>query len=512
MKHPAPAAASRLDRILLSVAPQWALNRIRSRVVAQTIMRYYEAAASGRRTENWRKPGTDANAAAGASLGRLRNIARDLVRNNGWAVSALRAITEHTVGWGIVPTPSEEFIRNDRFMRAWKRWSRTTQCDPDGRCTFAGLQRLAMREIAESGEVLIRRRLRRANDGLDIPLQFQILEADFLDTSRESETSASGGPIVQGVEYDAIGRRSAYWLFDVHPGSTRLGSYQSRRIPATEIIHAFEVYRAGQVRGVSWFAPVIVKLKDFDEYDDATLMRQKIASCFVAFVTNVNGDAGTLGEPSATDDLVETLEPGMVSRRAPGEEVTFGTPPTVSDYAPYARSTLQAVAAGIGVTYEDMTGDYSGVNFSSARMARISHWSHVYDWQWNMLIPVLCGGLWDWVVDAAAMAGLSSAVDQPLPPEWTTPPIPMLEPDKEGLASQRLVRGGAKTFSDVVREQGRDPEEFFEEYARDQERLDKLGIKLDSDVRAVSQAGQVQQLPAAKAATPVKTVAKPSGI
>lgn len=57
----------------------------------------------------------------------------------------------------------------------------------------------------------------------------------------------------------------------------------------------------------------------------------------------------------------------------------------------------------------------------------------------------------------------------------------------------RSVRSGQKTFSGMVREQGLDPDVHFDEYAKDLERLDKLGIKLDSDVRAVSQAGLTQE-------------------
>ena len=29
-----------------------------------------------------------------------------------------------------------------------------------------------------------------------------------------------------------------------------------------------------------WFAPVILKLRDLDEYDDAELVRKKIEACF----------------------------------------------------------------------------------------------------------------------------------------------------------------------------------------------------------------------------------------
>jgi capsid protein len=43
--------------------------------------------------------------------------------------------------------------------------------------------------------------------------------------------------------------------------------------------HIFKVKRAGQARGPSWFGPVILRMKDLDEFEDATLMKQKVAAC-----------------------------------------------------------------------------------------------------------------------------------------------------------------------------------------------------------------------------------------
>ena len=130
-----------------------------------------------------------------------------------------------------------------------------------------------MREIVESGEVLIRRRHRRPSDGLALPLQIQVLEADFLDTGKHLSLP-NGGKIVRGVEIDAIGRRVAYWLFRNHPGSSNLTSStvrfgQSSRVPASEILHVYSIYRAGQARGASWFSPVLIRFNDFDDLADA---------------------------------------------------------------------------------------------------------------------------------------------------------------------------------------------------------------------------------------------------
>src|SRR3954470_20196876 len=165
-----------IDRALSLVAPGLQLKRVRARIAPDLVKRHYgyEAASVGRRTQNWNRSAGDANSVNGfASLARLREVARDLVRNNPYAESALATIADHTVGWGIVAKP---LVPNARLSAAWKAWSETTACDADGRHNLAGLQNLAIRTIAESGEVLIRRRNRLLSDGLPLPLQLQVLE------------------------------------------------------------------------------------------------------------------------------------------------------------------------------------------------------------------------------------------------------------------------------------------------------------------------------------------------
>jgi lambda family phage portal protein len=474
------------DRFALAVSPSWGLSRIRSRAISEAITskRHYEAAAIGRRTSGWMSNTQDANSSAMPAISKIRGLSRDLIRNNGWARSAIREITRNTIGWGIKSKP----VGGGPSLSAlWKRWSESTECDADGVSTFAGLQRLALATVATSGSVLVRRRNRLETDGFSVPLQVQILEPDFLDTTHDGVTER--GKTIEGVEFDLLGRRVAYWIFDDHPGSSSLRSLKSKRIPASEIRHVFMRDRPGQSIGVPWLAAAIVGLEDFDQFEDASLVRQKIAACFAAFVKNIDGSDVSIGEQDEDDPLVESLEPGTLSYLKPGQEVQFTSPPATVD-TEFSIRTLRKIAAAIGVTYEGLTGDYSQVNFSSARMARIAHWGNVHEWRWDMMIPQFCDPVWSWFCEAAVFSGRAESI---VPAEWTPPPMPMIEPDREGLAINRLVRSGAMTFSEMIREQGNDPESHLKEYASDLKRLDELGIQLDSDVRKVSQAGLTQE-------------------
>lgn len=453
---------------------------------------------------------TDANSAAsGATLSYLRAQARDLVRNDPWARRGLQRLVTNTVGWGIRPKATGRGAK--RVADLWKRWAETTDCDAAGRLTFYGLQRQVMRTVVESGEVLVRRRMRRPEDGFAVPMQLQVIEPDFIDSGKDGIQGIEGGPIIQGVEHDAIGRRVAYWLFDQHPGAGgRLVSPVSKRVSASGILHVFNQERAGQVRGPSWFASIDVRLHDFNEFEDATLMKQKIAACMAAFVTDLDGSGVALGEAgtdAASEQPTDTFEPGMILNLPAGKSVTVANPPVSTDHQSFSATALRGVAAGLGVTYEDLCGDYSQVNFSSARMARLAHWGDVHDWRWNMLIPQFCAPAWTWMLEALQLAGEAVEVS---PAEWTPPPAPMVDPDKEGTALMRMVRSGAMTLDEMVREQGYDPEQFWKEYAAGLKRLDDLKIILDSDPRKTTGAGQLQA--AEKPASGANGVAKkPNG-
>ncbi|HIJ94046.1 MAG TPA: phage portal protein, partial [Rhodospirillaceae bacterium] len=303
-----------LDQTVGFFSPRAGLRRARARAAMNILRRGYEGAKLGRRTEGWRAPGSGSNAEISAALPRLRDRSRDLVRNNPYAAKGVNALVGNLVGSGLkARARAGDAALNDQADKLWTRF--TAECDADGRTDFHGLQALAARAMVESGECLVRIRPRRTGDGLAVPLQLQVLEADHLDTLRSGEV-VSGGFIHQGIEFDRLGRRVAYWLYPVHPGEVatfRRGSLQSKRVSAADVCHVFERLRPGQERGVPWFAPAIIKMRDLDEYDDAELVRKKIEACFAAFVLD-SDDGETLGEVGEDEAgrRIETFEPGMI--------------------------------------------------------------------------------------------------------------------------------------------------------------------------------------------------------
>lgn len=483
-----PRSLTLWERVRLLVAPQRTLRAL--------ARRNYDAAGAGRRTDGWRRSRTDANVTVRRAGEALRVHARDLQRNNAWARRAVDVIVHNVVGWGSQPSPlhSSSAVA-EAASKLWAAWA-DSGCDADQGLNFPGLTQALMRALVVDGEVLVRRRWRRASDGLTVPLQLQLLEIDHLDT-RKDGINGKHGPIIQGVEFDGVGRRIAYWLFPTHPGSDHATAI-SKRVRADEVLHVGRPERPGQVRFVSWFAPVIATLKDLDSFEDGELQRQAVAASFAAFVTDPQGTAdpiaGAQNEITYADGTIaESIEPGAILNLPVGKEVNFPSPPTSVPDA-FAIRNLRRVAAGMGLTYEDLVGDYSQVNFSSARLGRIVHAANVRAWQNAMLEPMFFRPVWSWFMEAAMWAG-HLILPEPCGADWTHPPLAMVDPDKEVGAASRSIRAGLASPDDVVREQGGNPDRHWRAYAESFRRLDALGVVIEGDVRKVSGAGQTQPGP-----------------
>lgn len=171
---------------------------------------------------------TSVNSEVSAALVTLRDRSRNMVRNNGWARRAVEAITKHTIGDGIQPAPDADLATCQLVKRLWSKWANSTACDWYGKTTFYGLQELAMRSIAESGEVLILRRWVMPDDNNPLPLQLQVLEGDQLDHTRNGSNDM--GYCRLGVQFSKEGRLLGYWLLITTP-ATALSLH--RRLPAS---------------------------------------------------------------------------------------------------------------------------------------------------------------------------------------------------------------------------------------------------------------------------------------
>jgi lambda family phage portal protein len=476
-----------IDRVVNFFSPAAGTRRLYNRFVQQQasgLIRQYEAAGRGRRTDNWKSTGTSATAEIQPALFVLRNRSRDLVRNNGYGKNAIRKIANNVVGPGIIPNPDiSSAPQEKKLKKIWNSWANTTDCDYDGHNTFYGIQKLVMRTVAESGECIIRKRI-VADRRLALPLQLQVLEPDYIDTTKYDQALSNGGFIYYGIEFSKSGKIVAYWLFDTHPGETSVRfNLTSTRYPVEEIIHVFEKERPGQFRGVPWLHSSMLRLKDLDEYEDAQLIRQKIAACFSVFITD--NTPSIPGMKTTDADRLERVEPGIIEHLKPGQTVSFATPPHAEGFGEYTKNVLRGIAAGIGMDYVTLTGDLSATNFSSGRMGWLEFNRNITEWQWQMLIPMHCDKAWKWFLEMAAIYGHIRAgvvVDV----EWTPPRREQINPEVETKAMIEAIQNGVSTWTDVQLEQGFNPEEQLDKMIKDRNAFEKAGLPIYTDKAAMT--------------------------
>lgn len=452
----------------------------------------YDAAGSGRRTKGWGATSAGPNQVLGSSLEMLRKRSRAIVRNNGWASFGARVIESNVVGTGIKPqfaTPDRGL--NDELAALWLDW--TDEADADGRLDFYGLQALAMREVVIGGEVFARLRARRVEDGLTVPLQLQLLEGDYCPVDKTE--MAGTGRVVQGVETNAFGRRNAYWLYRQHP-TDWVGFVDGGfplRVPASEVLHLAEVRRSGQVRGEPWTVRAIVKMFDLDAYDDAELVRKKTAAMFAGFITKPGDeDDEIIGEREDVDSSAASvaLEPGTMQELLPGEDVKFTQPTEVGNsYDPFLRWQLRAIAVGLDIPYELLTGDMAGVNDRTLRHVVNEFRRRCAMWQHHLLVFQFCRPVLRRWLDLAVLSG---AVTPPrgmtardfYRAKWTPERWPYIHPVQDVQAAVTEIRAGLSSRSQHVSERGYDAEQIDREQAADNARADELGLIYESDGRA----------------------------
>ena len=480
------------DRALSVIAPTTATRRLAARVAFGNLARAYAGQAQGRLSGDWRAPSTSADAeVAGAGM-MLRDRMRDLVRNNPMAAKAIQVLVSSAVGYGIRPRArTKNKALNKKVDALWAKWAK--ECDADGHTNWDGVLGLAVREMLEGGDVFAIRRWRRKSDGLSLPLQIQLMEADHLDANRF--THDPRGRTSQGIEYDAIGRRVAYHLFPDHPGDTTRatwGRLDSRRVKAEDVAHLFERQRT-QNRGVPWGTPSLRALRDFDDWQLSELTRKKTEACLVGVVVGAEDENPSVGSPSLQDGsgrTIEQFEPGMFAYTYGAKDIKFNQPVASAGIYEWNSVQLHIIASGFRVPYELMTGDLKQVNFSSSRVGLNEFRRMVEAMQWQLIIPMYCQPIWEWFCESAFAAGLIATPT--IPVEWAPPKFDSVNPLQDATTDLLEVRSGFATPQQMIAKRGYDPRLVMEEWQAWAKDADAAELVFDSDPRRVSKGGQSQ--------------------
>lgn len=494
-----------LDSLIGWFSPRAGLERTVARIRMEHLngLRNYEGASRGRLAKGWRASSGTADTHISRDGQLLRDRSRDLVRNNPLAAKIVTTHANNLVGPGIVPRaktgdPAKDKLVNDLF----DEWSKV--CNTAGTMDFHGTCYMLAREMVTAGEVFVRRRRRRASDGLPVPLQLQVLDSEFCDWHKTTVQGAS--TIINGIEFDALGRRRGYWMHPNNPVGfwpATSGSNASAFVPVDDIAHLFEP-QANQNRGAPWLAPVITELREVKDYELAEGVRKKTEACLVGVVVPDEATDPNIGlveekgpNGAALLDMqgnpVNRMEPGMFAVMRNGGDIKFNTPAISAGVEAYLRTRYRSIAAGARLPYELMTGDYSQANFASGQLGLIDYQRFIESIVWHYLIPPTMQRMWDWFVQAAKEAG-RIPLNLKVGVEWQPPEFERINRLDNARADLIEVRMGKRSMPEIIAKTGRNPTDVLKENDEFFQQVDKTAsqLVLDSDPRKVSLNGQAQ--------------------
>jgi len=295
--------------------------------------------------------------------------------------------------------------------------------------------------------------------------------------------------VIAGIEFEGA-RRSAYYIYEWHPGQPgRLP--RSIRIPSSEVLHIFRPKMPGQLRGVTELMAILGRLNDLDQFDRATLVKQKTQErCLPASSRRqTKTRSAQAGPRMAHGRPAWSRARSNVFRQA----MEFSDPPETAGYSDFAKTQLRLIASGLGLPYDVVTGDLSDTSYSSARVGRIELRKYIDALQWQF-IHMLCRPVFQRWLELEILRGTLPPVDGGVQEylddiSWAPPAMQMTDPQREVDAMVRAIRAGLISREMAVASLGYDLAEVDAQIAAGNAAADTAGIVLDSDPRKVTQQG-----------------------
>lgn len=487
------------------------LERIKTAKKAQkAALSAYQAASRNRTNRDWKANNLSADAALVPDAPVMNARARQMVRDDSYAQSIVRAFKRNVIGTGINPAfqamdPSGNKLEVFNRMAdvEWHDWStRPELVDIEGKRTFHDIQRWALSELVTVGEAFVIWRYDEARHEQtgDSGLVLQCVESDQLDTT---VTFSHGSEVRGGIEVDNKGKAIAYHFWTRHPNDLASGTFSSNwntgttdrlldewdtrnpsekggsgasflprsvRIPAEFVLHIFEPDRARQTRGVSRLHCVLTRLRDLGQFEYAELLKAKAQACIGFAITSDLGSsdpyglaaAGGEGNPRTDSDGNDefAMQPIMTARLTPGEDIKpFAPTSPGGQFTPFVMQELRATAAGVGLSYEQIARDFTNGTYSSQRQSFLEDRREFVPLQ-QLIAAKLCQPVArqfiEWGILEGRMVGSGASMAVLSYIDWRGQGWDWVDPENEANANEKALSLGLETKQRILAEKGLD--------------------------------------------------------
>ncbi len=457
--------------------PAWGVKRQR----AMDQLRAYEA-AKPTRTHEPRRSKRRPDDLVGFGGRSLKEQARWLDENHDIAVGILDILVRNIVGTGLDPEP---MVRdqagdlateiNDALTELWEDWIKAPEVT--GEFDYGSAQRLKCRTWFRDGEVLtqyLAGKVPGLDHGTRVPFSVELFEADVLPLDFNDKAKR----ITQGVQKDRWGRPTYYWI-DADPDA---GGYRRnyKGVPAHQVAHLKIARRFQQTRGVSVFAPIIIRLADIKDWEDSERVAARIAAAVVGVITKGSPDIYDTDKVSSAKRNLEFNPGTILDDLEQGEGLELLNPSRPNpNVGKFRDDQIRAAAGGAGVSFSSASKNYNGTY--SAQRQELSEQDPQYAILWSEFVARSEKPTWKRFVETCIAAGLVDIggvdINTLYDSKWSRPVMPWIDPYKETRSDTEAANGLVDTLEDIWRRRGKKPREMWAKLKEQAEKLENIGLR-----------------------------------
>ncbi|AEE26306.1 phage portal protein [Francisella hispaniensis] len=371
-----------------------------------------------------------------------------------------------------VKTAKEEL--NKLVEAKFKKWCKRGNCEVTGIQSFIDIQLMTVKSLLRDGEFFIIKNI------IKNQLKLQVIEPTRIDVTYKA-TLSNNIKVINGIEVDQYGKAIAfYYVTDDN---------QRKRIPAENIIHGFIQEYVSQKRGISAAATALIRLGLLGEFETAAIDHARQSAKILGFVSKPASDFEPMGtsfdeeeEKATSVDIGEGARLSIVEDGLTMQKIDSQFPS--SEYGNFKDAILRAISLslGYGVNFINMGNNLEKVNYSSARQGLLAERD-----SWKLLQRLIIDTLiepvftaWFEVEYLSGRLGVMTELQyedildkvrfQPRSWAW-------IDPLKDAKGITENINNLTMSLSDAIIEAGRDPDDVFEQIARDNQKLADLNIQ-----------------------------------
>lgn len=440
------------------------------------------SADSGRLLAGWDTQSQNIDHYLSQELASLRARSRRMVRMNPFGKRFIATMKTNIVGPdGVIVQANTmrngnlDTAANEALEAAFSDWGKN-YADVTGRLSWVDMQNMAISCASQDGEFIFRKYFTGPYG-----YQLRVIDPGHLDASAYITDRSRN--LRLGVEYASDGSPSVYHFKDPQTGV-------KEAVPANQIIHGFINEWPDQSRGIPWMHASLERTKHLEKYEEAAIVKARSTASTMAVVKSQPGEAAFTGSTVVEGEEPLTLqeyEAGTIQDIGDRDIVNLDSDYPHEMYAAFVKTQLQSIASGMGISYHSLSSDLEGVNYSSIR-AGVLEDREVFKGLQNWFIRSLVTEVYEDVITFGGVNGKIQVNGRPrgrplvdyLSANYQARRWAWVDPQKDGNANQMAIQASTRSRSQIIREQGADPETVFREIQAERELMLGLGLNPDA--------------------------------